>query len=164
MDDDRLRVDRADDVVIERARRWADTREVIDGLAPEVVLRCWQARLTATRLRGLTPRYAWTFDLTTPGDGPWDSLAHMHIGFLSGHDWVLLGHHDGDYRLVVDKLGPVHPGLRQGFVYDRRRHEADVILTMSKDQMWDAILNQIDILAVTEGPPTVPIRPRHRYT
>jgi len=161
MGDDRRRADRGG--VQERARRWAATREVIDDLAPGVVLRCWQYQLNQTRLRGLSPRYAWTFDVTAPGDGPWDSLAHMHIGFMSGQEWVLLGYHDGDYRLVVDKFGSLHPGLRQGFIYDKKRHQADVILTMSSDKIWDAIMGQIDNLTTLAEHPTTPIVARPRY-
>ncbi len=148
---------------VDHAQLWANVCEMIDGLAPSVVLRCWQMQVAMTRLRGLTPRYAWTLDITAPGEGAWDSLAHMHIGFISSDEWVLLGYCDGDYRLVVDKSGTVRPGLRQGFIYDRKRREADVILTMSKDQMWDAILSQIDILGALEGQEIDPILPRPRY-
>lgn len=156
---DRWRATGVDD----HARLWANACEILDDLAPAVVLRCWQMQVASTRLRGLTPRYAWTLDITAPGEGAWDSLAHMHIGFISSSDWVLLGYEGGDYRLVVDKLGTVRPGLRQGFIYDRKRHEADVILTMSKDQMWEAILSQIDILGALEGQEIDPILPRPRY-
>jgi len=90
-------------------------------------------------------------------------LAHMHIGFISSQEWVLLGYHDGDYRMVVDKLGRLHPGLRQGFIYDRKRREADVILTMSREQIRDTIMVQIDSLATLAEHPTAPITPRPRY-
>lgn len=161
MDGDRRKDDRMG--IDERARCWAATRKALDGLAAEVVLRCWQYQLSQTRLRGFTPRYAWTFDITAPGEGPWDSLAHMHIGFVSSHEWVLLGYRSGDYRMVVDKHGRLHPGLRQGFIYDGKRRQADVIVTMTTEQIRDSIMIQIDSLATLAEHPTAPITPRPRY-
>lgn len=147
----------------ERNRRWIATKKAIDALAGDVVDRCVELRLTPVRLRGLAIRHAWTFDLMTAGAGPWDALAHMHLGFLPDGDWVLLGYHRGDYRLVVDKSGPLHPGLRQGFIYDRKRHEADVILTLTGEQIWEAICSQMDILIALECQTTTQILPRPRY-
>lgn len=161
MDGDRRRAERVPNH--ERARHWAATRASLDDLTAEVVLRCWQYQLSQTRLRGLTPRYAWMFDITAPGDGPWDSLAHMHIGFISSQEWVLLGYHAGDYRMVVDKLGRLHPGLRQGFIYDGKRREADVILNLSTEQIRNSIMSQIDSLATLAEHPTAPIMHRPRY-
>ena len=103
------------------------------------------------------------FNITAPGGGPWDSVAHMHIGFISSHEWVLLGYRGGDYRMVVDKLGRLHPGLRQGFIYDRKRRQADVILTLSAEQICDSIMIQIDSLATLAEYPSTPITPRPRY-
>ena len=57
MDGDRRNDDRMG--IDERARCWAATRKALDGLAAEVVLRCWQYQLSQTRLRGFT--------LGTPG-------------------------------------------------------------------------------------------------
>jgi hypothetical protein len=87
----------------------------------------------------------------------------MHLGFLPNHEWVLLGYHRGDYRLVVDKCGPLHPGLRQGFIYDRKRHEADVILTLTGEQIAAAVFSQMEILMALECQSTAQILPRPRY-
>ncbi len=57
--------------------------------------------------------------------------------------WTLLGCHDGICVTPVDKKAPSHPGLRQGFVYDKRRHEADVVFRFSRDQLRDLILQEI---------------------
>lgn len=147
----------------ERIRLWNATKKAIDAMAPNVVGRCMELQLTPVRLRGMGLRHAWTFDIMTAGSGPWDALAHMHVGFLPDREWVLLGYHRGDYRLVVDKSGPLHPGLRQGFIYDRKRHEADVILSLTGEQIWDAIQSQMDILVALECHATSPILPRPRY-
>lgn len=132
----------------ERIRRWAATRNAIDDIAPEVVRRCVDIDLPATRLRGFNAPQAWTFDVITPStEHPWDVQTHMHLGFLADGDWLLLGHGRGDYRQIVDKNGPLHPGLRQEFIYDRRRRQADVILTLTRERIFDAICGQMYILA-----------------
>ena len=161
MDGDRRSADRVG--ISDLARRWAGTRQSLDELAAEVVLRCWQYQLSQTRLRGLSPRYAWTFGVAAPGDGAWDSVAHRHSGFISSHEWLLLGYRAGDYRMVVDKHGRLHPGLRQGFIYDGKRRQADVILTLTTEQIRDSIMIQIDSLATLAEHPTAPITPRPRY-
>jgi hypothetical protein len=148
---------------ISRLRDWNATKLSIDGIAADVVKRCKELQLTPVRLRGFPMRHAWTFDIMTAGAGPWDALAHMHLGFLPNGEWVLLGYHHGDYRLVVDKCGPLHPGLRQGFIYDRKRHEADVILTLSGEQLAEAIYSQMHILVALECQSTAQIMPRPRY-
>lgn len=148
----------------EIARHWAAKCEAIDGIAARVVERCMDIGLPMTRLQGFGFRHAWTFDIMTHGSGPWDAQAHMHLGFLPDGGWVLLGYHHGDYRLVVDKTGPLHPGLRQEFIYDRKRREADVILTLSAEEIWDSICSQMGILAEL-GPEAIgEIRRRSRYT
>jgi hypothetical protein len=147
----------------ESIRRWAETCAALDELAPRVIARSKEIELPTTRLRGYRWRSAWTFDLMTKGSGPLDALAHMHLGFLPDGTWVLLGYHRGDYRLVVDKCGPLKPGLRQEFIYDRKRREADVIVTLTADQIWELIYGQMSILAALGTKPVGRIRPRSRY-
>jgi hypothetical protein len=157
---------RRQDVVAEAERRvqdWNATKLAIDDLASDVVKRCMELHLAPTRLRGFPIRHAWTFDIMAAGRDPWDALAHMHLGFLPSGEWVLLGYHRGDYRLVVDKSGPLHPGLRQSFIYDHKRHQADVILNMSGEQIAEAIFSQIPIMVTLQARSMPPIRPRPRY-
>lgn len=148
----------------ERNRRWAATCAAIDEVVADVVRQCFDIDLPMTKLRGFKTPQAWTFDIMAPtSEHPWDVQAHMHLGFFADGDWALLGHHRGDYRLIVDKTGPLHPGLRQEFIYDRRRRQADVILTLSRDQIWDAITGQMYILAALGSSLTGGVHPRSRY-
>jgi hypothetical protein len=146
-----------------RAQDWTTTKLVITDLVSDVVRHCMELHLSTTRLRGFPIRHAWTFDIMTAGRDPWDASAHMHLGFLPSGEWVLLGYHRGDYRLVVDKSGPLHPGVRQSFIYDHKRRQADVILNMSGKQIAEAIFSQIPILVTLQTRPMAQIRPRPRY-
>lgn len=149
----------------ERNRRWAETCAGVDEIAEQVVRQCVEIDLPMTKLCGFKTPRAWTFDIMTPtSEHPWDVQAHMHLGFFADGDWALLGHHRGDYRLIVDKAGPLHPGLRQEFIYDRRRRQADVILTLSRGQIWDAISGQMYILAALGSTLTGGVHPRSRYS
>jgi hypothetical protein len=154
------------DVVAEAERReqdWNTTKLAIDDLVSDVVKNCMELHLPPIRLRGFPIRHAWTFDIMTAGRGSWDASAHMHLGFLPSNEWVLLGYRRGDYRLVVDKSGPLHPGLRQSFIYDHRRRQADVILNKSGEQIADAIFSQIPIMVTLEAQSMAQIQPRPRY-
>ena len=74
----------------------------------------------------------------------------MHIGFFPDGHWVLIGSHRQDgrhYTQIVDKSAPFHPGLRQGFVFDSKRHEADVVIKFSAEQLRQTILGQIPVHA-----------------
>jgi len=126
----------------ERARHWAATRAEIDALAPEIAQRCKQRHLKKTRLDGLLARKAWTFEVWADGR-PGEGATCMHLGFYPNGKWTLLGCHDGHCTEPVDKMAPFHPGLRQGFVFDTSRHEADVVFRYSGEQIRYAIIGQM---------------------
>ena len=126
----------------ERERRWAATRDALDVLAPEIVECCKQLGRKATKLDGVFKRKAWIFEVRADGE-PGRGSTCMHLAFLRNGRWELLGHHHGQCKRVVDKAAPFHPGLRQGFVYDTKRHEADVVFKYTGEQIRDSILRQL---------------------
>lgn len=126
----------------ERQSEWDATRAALDSLAPEIVAECRRHRRKRIRLDGPLLRYAWTFELCTehvPGYG----VTCMHLAFHANGNWTLLGCHHGRCTRTVAKAAPLHPGLRQGFVFDAHRHEADVVFKFSRQQIREAILDQI---------------------
>ena len=129
----------------ERDRMWAATRAALDELAPEIVTRCKAVCMRKTRLSGISRRHAWTFQVCTERCRGAASTC-MHLGLFPDGQWVLIGSHHRDrphYTQIVDKSAPFHPGLRQGFVFDSKRHEADVVFEYSGEQLRETILGQI---------------------
>ena len=127
----------------ERRLEWDITRGALDQLAAEVVAECKTRRRKKTRLAGLLRRKAWTFSVCTPHQ-PGEMATCMHVAFHPDNTWTLLGCHDGICVTPVDKKAPFHPGLRQGFVYDKHRHEADVVFRFSGDQLRELIFREMD--------------------
>lgn len=126
----------------ERQREWNATRAALDSLAPEIIAECRRHRRKRIRLDGTLLKRAWTFEICTehiPGHG----ITCMHLAFHANGQWTLLGCHHGHCNYPVDKSAPLHPGLRQGFVFDAHRHEADVVFKFSRAQLREAILDQI---------------------
>ncbi|AQT80596.1 hypothetical protein B1R94_16990 [Mycolicibacterium litorale] len=134
----------------ERQRQWDATRAALDSLGPEIVAECRRHRRKRIRLDGALFRRAWAFRLCTehiPGHG----ITCMHLAFHTDGSWTLLGahnaHHNGSHNghcaRPVAKTAPLHPGLRQGFVFDAHRHEADVVFKYSRRHIREALLGQI---------------------
>ena len=112
----------------------------LDGLAAEVVLRCWRYQLSQTR-HAVSPLGTPGLDITAPGEGPWNPLAHMHIGFISSHEWV----HWAIAAATTawwSTSGKAPSGASSGFIYDGKRRQADVIVTMTTEQIRDSIMIQ----------------------
>ena len=127
----------------ERQLEWDITRVALDELGPEIVEQCKKRKLKKTRLSGLLRHKAWTFSVCTPHQ-PGEMATCMHVAFHPDNTWTLLGCHDGICTTPVDKKAPFHPGLRQGFVYDKHRHEADVVFRFSRDQLRELIFREMD--------------------
>ncbi len=127
----------------ERQLEWDITRVALDELGPEIVEQCKKRKLKKTRLGGLLRHKAWTFSVCTPHQ-PGETATCMHVAFHPDNTWTLLGCHDGICTTPVDKKAPFHPGLRQGFVYDKHRHEADVVFRFSRDQLRELIFREMD--------------------
>jgi hypothetical protein len=133
----------------ERNHLWATTCAALDELAPEIATRCKRAHMRKTRLAGISGRHAWTFQVRTETCRG-EASTCMHLGFFPDGRWVLIGSHHQDrlhYTQIVDKWAPFHPGLRQGFVFDSKRHEADVVFKFSGEQLREMILGQIPLHA-----------------
>lgn len=127
----------------ERQREWDVTRQALDSLAPEVVDECRKRKLPTSRLKGLLRHKAWTFSICSSHQ-PSEIATCMHLAFHPDSTWTLLGCHDGVCLTPVDKKAPFHPGLRQGFIYDKHRHEADVVYKFSRKQLRDLIFREMD--------------------
>ncbi|WP_156432856.1 hypothetical protein [Mycobacterium sp. M26] len=126
----------------ERDRGWTRTREALDELAPEVVAECARRHVKKTRLGRLRAASGWVFTLCAD-HRPGEPHICMHVAFHPNATWTLLGCHDGVCITPVDTNGPFHPGLRQGFVYDKYRHEADVVVSFTRDELRQRILGQL---------------------
>lgn len=127
----------------ERQLEWDITRVALDELGPEIVEQCKKRKLKKTRLSGVLRHNAWTFSVCTPHQ-PGEMATCMHVAFHPDNTWTLLGCHDGICTTPVDKKAPFHPGLRQGFIYDKHRHEADVVVRFSRDQLRELIFREMD--------------------
>lgn len=129
----------------QRQLQWEITREALDEIAPEIVTQCTARRLKRTRLAGLLRHKAWTFSVSAPHRRG-EVATCMHLAFRPDNTWTLLGCHDGICVIPVDKKAPFHPGLREGFVYDKHRHEADVVCKFSRDELRELIFREMDNL------------------
>jgi len=127
----------------ERQREWDVTRDALDELGPEIVAACKTRKRKKTRLAGLLRHKAWTFSVCTPHQ-PGEMATCMRVAFHPDNTWTLLGCNDGICVTPVDKRAPFHPGLRQGFVYDKHHHEADVVFGFSRDQLRELIFREMD--------------------
>lgn len=126
----------------ERERGWIRTRKALDELAPEVVAECTLRRVKKRRLGRLTAGRGWVFTLCAAHQ-PGEADTCMHVAFRPDGTWTLLGGRVGTRTVPVDNNAPFHPGQRQGFVYDGYRREADVLVTLSRDELRDHILGQL---------------------
>lgn len=126
----------------QRQLEWDIARAALDEIAPEIVTQCTTRKLKKTRLAGLLRHTAWTFSICAPHQ-PGEIATCMHLAFAADNTWTLLGCHDGICVTPVDKEAPLHPGLREGFVYDKHRHEADVVFRFSRDQLRELLLQEI---------------------
>ncbi|MCE5288874.1 MAG: hypothetical protein LLG14_06480 [Nocardiaceae bacterium] len=127
----------------QRQLEWDITRCALDDIAAEVVAECTARKLKKTRLKGLLRHKAWTFSIRTPRQ-PGQANTCMHLAFYPDNTWTLLGCDGDNYVTPVDKWAPFHPGLRQGFVYDKHRHEADVVFRYSPDQLRELIFSEMN--------------------
>ena len=85
---------------------------------------------------------AWVFTVAADSE-PGETTVCMHLAFHRDATWTLLGYHDGVCTTPVDQNATFHPGLRQGFVYDRYRHGAEVVVTLPREELRRRILDQI---------------------
>lgn len=111
-------------------------------MALEVVAECTKHRLRTARLGIGKLHRAWVFAVAADGKED-ESTVCMHLAFHRDATWTLLGYHAGVCTTPVDKSAPFHPGLRQGFVYDRYRHGAEVVVTLPRAELRKRILDQI---------------------
>ncbi len=126
----------------ERQRQWDVCRDSLDVLGPEVAAECRRRRRRRVRLEGLLAKKGWVFQICTE-QFPGAAITCMHVAFHRNGTWTLLGCRNGRCTRPVDKAAPLHPGLRQGFVFDAKRREADVVYMLSRQQMRDIIFEQI---------------------
>ncbi|WP_163803027.1 hypothetical protein [Mycolicibacterium anyangense] len=126
----------------QRERAWIRTREALDELAPEVVAECGRRHFAAKRLGRLTTDRGWVFRLCA-AHPPGEADTCMRVAFHPDGTWTLLGGEAGAGTRPVDKNATFHPGRRQGFVFDGYRHEAEVVVTLSRDALRDRILAQL---------------------
>lgn len=126
----------------ELQRQWDACRESLDSLGPEVAAECRRRRRGRVRLEGLLAKPGWVFEISTE-QHPGAAVTCMHVAFHQDGAWTLLGYHNGRCARPVDKTAPLHPGLRQGFVFDAKRHEAEVVFMLSRQQLRDTIFEQI---------------------